>query len=128
MYTGPNQACCLADFARMNGVLKAPSRGTFRGIVRDVEVVELSSAGLPKRAFEVMDSRGNYIRFCAMSHNAESTSIKDDEDVVFCFGAGRGPIGTALGMVYLMKDAVIVSLGRATRPLKLQAEIRVEDM
>ena len=59
-----------------------------------------------------MDNSGVYITCCAMKHNAESSALQNFQDVVVYFGTGRGPIGHSKGMLYLLKDAMIISLGQ----------------
>ena len=46
-----------------------------------------------------------------MKHNALSLALQSFQEVVFYCGTGRGPIGSARGMFYLLKDAMIIPLG-----------------
>ena len=47
-----------------------------------------------------------------MRHNADSPALENYQDVVIYFGSGRGAIGSSKGMLYIMKDAIIISLGK----------------
>ena len=59
-----------------------------------------------------MDNAGVYLTCCAMKHNAVSSAFRNFQDVVVYYGTGRGPIGNAKGMLYLMKDAFIIPVGQ----------------
>ncbi len=47
-----------------------------------------------------------------MKHNVESSALRNFQEVVIYFGLGRGPMGNAKGMLYLMKDAFIIPVGQ----------------
>ena len=47
-----------------------------------------------------------------MKHNADSPALENYQDVVIYFGSGRRAIGFPKGMLYLMKEAFIISIGR----------------
>ena len=126
LYTIPSFVLCITDFAKMAGRLKAPFRGTFRGVVRQVQSLELTHTGSPKRVFKVQDPQGYFIQVCALDQNAESNMIKEAQDVVLYWAIGRGPIGTSAGMVYLMRDSIILSVGEQTEVCCLGEEIVVE--
>ena len=126
IYVLPSAAVCITDFAHCAGQLRAPFRGTFRGVVQEAEGLELSQSGSAKRMFKVMDALGYYLRFCALDSNAENPALQDNEDVVMYFGTGRTKIGTSPGMVYLMRESVIVSVGRCAQPWALREEVIIE--
>ena len=47
-----------------------------------------------------------------MKHNAYSSVLRNFQDVVLYYGTGRGPIGNLKGMLYLLKDAMIIPVGQ----------------
>ena len=61
--------------------------------------------------FDIVDKSGGYFTCCAMKHNAESGALRNFQDVVAYYGTGRGPIGISKGMLYLLKDAMIIPVG-----------------
>ena len=65
----------------------------------------------PKRLFDLVDPGGNYIKCVAMAHNSISQALVNQQEVVLYFGTGRGPIGAQPGMLYLMKEAAIFTVG-----------------
>ena len=48
---------------------------------------------------------------CAMMQNSLSAALKERQEVVIYFATGRKPIGRDPGMVYVMKEAIIVLVG-----------------
>ena len=78
----------------------------------DVQALEMPQGGNAKRVFDLVDNSGVYFTCCAMEHNAESAAIQNFQEVVLYFGTGRKPIGTSKGMLYLLKDAMIISVGQ----------------
>ena len=83
-----------------------------KGKVVDLQSLETSQGGNPKRVFDIVDNSGVYFTCCAMKHNADSPALVNFQEVVLYFGIGRGPIGSSKGMLYLLKDAMIVSVGK----------------
>ena len=81
-------------------------------MVRDAQPMEMAQSGAPKRSFKLVDPVGCYIRCCALHDNAENAMLKENERIVVYFGTGRGPIGSTPGMLYLMKDSMLLSVGR----------------
>eukprot|EP00959_Pyramimonas_sp_CCMP1952_P299810 6270862-Pyramimonas_sp.AAC.1 len=47
-----------------------------------------------------------------MKHNAASQALRNFQDVVVYYGTGRGAIGSSKGMLYLLKDAMIIPIGQ----------------
>ena len=107
----PSNLACIINFQPVEARMRAPFRGTFQGVVRDAQPMELTQSGSPKRSFKLVDPAGCYIICCALHDNAENAMIKDNERIVVYFGTGRGPIGSSPGMLYLMKDSVVLSIG-----------------
>ena len=113
-YQVPPEENCVTKFHDLRGKLQAPFRLTVKGRVADLQGVEFSQSGSAKRTFDLVDSNGLYISCCAMHHNAESAALEEKQEVVLYYGTGRGPIGSSRGMLYLMKSAMIISLGKAS--------------
>ena len=65
-----------------------------------------------RRVFDIVDGMGSYLTCCAMLHNAESQALRNLQEVVVYFGTGRGPSGSVKGMLYLLKDAYVVPIGK----------------
>ena len=107
----PPPDCCVTDFRALRNKLTPPFRLTVKGKIVDLQGRELSQSGNPKRVFDLVDGSGLYFTCCAMKHNADSRALENYQDVVLYFGSGRGQIGSSKGMLYLMKDAFIVSIG-----------------
>ena len=64
--------------------------------------------------FDLVDGHGMYLTCCAMQHNADSSALRNFQEVVVYYGAGRGPIGSSKGMIYLLRDALMVPVGPAS--------------
>ena len=60
--------------------------------------------------FDLVDNAGMYFTCCAMKHNADSTALQNFQEVVVYYGRGRGPMGSSKGMLYLLRDACIISV------------------
>ena len=108
----PSSDCCVSAFRNLRNKLSPPFRLSVKGKVTDAQPLEMSQGGNPKRVFDLVDHSGVYFTCCAMEHNAESAAIHNFQEVVLYFGTGRKPIGTSKGMLYLLKDAVIISVGQ----------------
>jgi hypothetical protein len=108
----PSHLCCISNYHSVRNKLRSPFRASFKGYIMDVEPVEVSQAGNQKCKFDLVDNHGVYITFCAMKHNCESAALKQCQEAVVYFGTGRGPKGSSPGMVYLMKDAMIIPVGK----------------
>ena len=112
VYAVPPAEYCVTNFRMIRNKLIAPFRLTLKGKIVDVQTLEMSSGGNPKRIFDLVDNSGVYLTCCAMKHNAESSALQNFQEVVLYYGTGRGPIGNLRGMVYLMKDAMIIPIGQ----------------
>ena len=107
--------------------MRAPFRVTLRGFIADCETKDVTNNGKAKRQFELVDSHGVFVNCCALGKHAENAAIQNASEVVIYFGTGRGPIGGLPGMIYLMKDSLIVPLGQKFLPpgKKSQIEIKI---
>ena len=119
-YAVPSPQCCVSSFQSIRGKLRGNFRLTVKGVISDLEDVQYSQAGNEKRLFDLVDHQGAFINCCAMKHNVASRALVNLQEVVVYFASGRGPRGSAPGLLYLMKDAMIVSIGapRSEAPAK----------
>ena len=98
-------------FRSLRKKLQAPFRLTLKGRVVDIREVETTQAGQPKRIFDLVDTSGAYVTCCAMKHSVDSAALQNFQEIIIFFATARGPIGGQKGMLYLLKDAMIVSVG-----------------
>ena len=92
--------------------MRPPFRGTFKGIIEDVQDVDYSLSGQPKRFFVLIDTCGSYVKCCALKHNCMSASLQNYQEVMIFNGHGRPAIGSDAGMLYLQKDSFIYPIGQ----------------
>ena len=111
-YTCPPSSHCIKSFGTVRSKLSPPFRCCLQGIVADVQEASLSQNGNLKKQFHLVDEMGYWILCCALGRNVNSTSLEEGNEVVCYAVTGRGGLGTNPGMVYLMKDSVIVKTGR----------------
>ena len=111
-YVVPPAECCVSTFRTLRNKLIVPFRVTLKGVVVDLQPLETSQGGNPKRVFDLVDKYGTYVSCCAMKHNAESVALQNFPEVVLYYGTGRGPIGSSMGIVYLLKDAMLIPIGQ----------------
>ena len=112
-YDVPHQSVCV-DFLSMKNRLVAPFRASFLGVVVNAQEVSPTSSGSPKREFDITDKMGVVLHCCALAHNALNRQLQNNMEAVFYYGTGRSAIGNCRGMVYFMKDALIVPVGMKT--------------
>ena len=118
-YTAPLPPACINEFSQMVGRCKAPFRVTLRGVITDLSEMQTTVSEADKRSFTLVDDAGSWIKCCAIGMPARSLALLDGNEVVLYFCTGRAGIGTSPGMVYLMKDSLVVQLGaRAEVPPK----------
>ena len=84
---------------------------TLKGRITDLQPQEMSIGGNPKKIFNIVDHAGYYITCCAMKHNVDTQALQNFREVVLYYATGRSAIGTARGMVYLLRDAMIIPIG-----------------
>ena len=125
VYPRLSKESCIRDFSSMRSQLLANFRATFEGTIADVEDVDFTQQGDPKRIFKLVDGAGSYIQCCALGNNVESIALVPNQIVVLYFGTGRGPIGSAPGMVYLRKDSIIVPMRMALFPPAANNQIEI---
>jgi len=110
LYKAPKYPECISDFRAIRPNLVAPFRGTFRGIVMNVLDVEATLQGDPKQDFELVDLTGAWMKCCALGRHAEQEAMQNGMEVVIYFATGRGAIGGSEGMLYAMKDAMVIPI------------------
>ena len=108
----PPPDCCVTVFRSLRNKLTPPFRLSVKGKIVDLQNRETSQNGNAKRIFDLVDASGLYLTCCAIKHNADSPALVNYQDVVIYFGSGRGAIGSSKAMLYIMKDAIIISLGK----------------
>ena len=110
-FISPSVQCCITNFQSIRARLVAPFRLTAKGIIVDLLDPDVTQSHNPKRLFDLVDPGGAYIKCVAMVHNSISQALVNQQEVVLYFGTGRGPIGAQPGMLYLMKEAAIFTVG-----------------
>ena len=93
----------------------------------DLEGLDFTRSGNEVGRFKLVDAAGSFFQCAAVAQNAKSCALQENYEVVVYFGAGRGPIGTMAGALYLMKDAIIVPLGPQVLRGKPKYEIPIQE-
>jgi len=125
VYEIPTEGICV-NILDMKSRFQAPFRITLLGTIINVQDVASTNNGSPKRLFDIIDKMGAFCHCCALSHNALNLALEEQMEAVLYHGTGRSPIGNSPGMVYFMKDALIVPVGvKAVVPQELM-EITIE--
>jgi len=124
----PAKDACITRFETIRSKMLAPFRGTFKGTITDLEAADVTQQGTPKRRFKLVDEVGAYVNCCALLHNAASQGLTAKQDVVIYFATGRAAIGSLPGMLYLMKDAVIVPLQVQMLPPVKRVHVEIRSM
>ena len=106
----PPSEYCISSFHALRNRLKPPLRVTVRGRVADLLPEEVSKGGNKKRMFNIVDAAGLYITCCALKHNTANRALQNHREVVLYFCTGRCAMGDSRGMLFLMKDAMVVPL------------------
>ena len=103
----------------------APFRATFRGMVVNLQSVDYSQQGKPKRAFELVDTAGRWFSCWAHGKNASQRALENFADIVFYFGTGRPSAGTSPGAVFAFHDAVFVKIAQHASPWPKREQIEI---
>ena len=106
---------CISEFSDLVGRCKAPFRVTLRGMITDLSDMSATVQEDYKRLFTLVDNAGAWIKCCAIGMPARSLALVNGNEVVLYFCSGRGILGTSPGMIYLMKDSLVVKLGSKTK-------------
>ena len=108
----PSAAHCITNFNRYRSSLVAPPcRGTFQGMIDNVQPLDTTQQGKPKLVFELIDGEGTSIQVIALARNANRAIVEAHMEVVIFNGMVRAGLGGSAGGVYLFKDAMIVPVG-----------------
>jgi hypothetical protein len=127
-YQAPVYPFCVTNFQIFEGKIRAPFRISIRGVVVDVLDSDFSLAGIPKRLFQLVDDGGRWIRCCALGRNALSKSLLEGFEIVIYFGTGRGPLNASPGLLYVMKDAMIVPIAKKELLRPKATEVVITDL
>jgi hypothetical protein len=123
VYQVPADDVCVSVFSTIKSKLVAPFRGTFRGVIMELQSLDYTQTGNEMRLFKLVDASGHFIQFAAMSQNALSAALVELNEVIVYFATGRGPIGSCGGRIYAYKDAAIVPIGPKFLPANPNQEI-----
>ena len=112
VFRPPSAAHCITNFSRYRAQLGAPPcRGTFQGMIDNVQALDTTQQGKPKLSFELIDGEGTAIPVIAIARNANRAVMKAHMEVVIFNGTVRAGLGASAGGMYLFKDAMIVPIG-----------------
>ena len=92
-YRRPSNEICIYQYLPFRSQLIAPFRGTFSGMVANVQDVEFAQSGKPKKCFELVDDMGSWIKCCALGRNANARALKEGTEVVVYYGLARPSLG-----------------------------------
>jgi hypothetical protein len=108
----PQSEVCVARYFPFRAKMSGAFRGTFKGMIADPLDSEVSRNGNLKKIFSLVDEEGYWFTCCALGRNATSRCLTNGTEVVVFNGTGRACIGSSSVMIYLMKDAVVIPVGR----------------
>ena len=124
LFSVPVMPVCVSKFRELIGALKAPFRMSVRGVVMDVQDLDATLSSRAKRLFSLVDESGHWIQCCGIDRNAHSKALVEGMEVVFFFATGRPQLGGTGGILYAMKDSLIVPIQpRGTRQKHTEIEI-----
>ena len=121
----PDPPICVTQFVSLRAKLSAPFRITIRGFVAELSDVQYSRQAVEKRTFHLVDDAGMWLRCCALGFLASANALDNRNEIVAYFGTGRKPVGTSPGMIYFMKDSMIVQVSKRADESIKRAEIEV---
>ena len=121
----PSPSCCISQFLLARSKLQVPFKATFAGMVTNVQNLEASTTGQPKRCFDLVDEVGSWIKCCAIGRNATSLAITEAMYVVVYFAHGRPSLGSSESMVLILKDGVVAPVGEKNPPLAKRTYIDI---
>jgi len=124
-YERPSHEACVYEYLPIRTKLQAPFKATIAGMVSDVQELESSQSGQPKRFFSLVDDMGSWLQCCAVGRNALSPVLKEGKVAVVYNGTGRISMGSSEAAVLILKDSVIAPLGekQVLIPKKLKIEL-----
>ena len=116
----------MVQFISVRTKLNPFFRLTLRGVVSDLSDMLLTQTDSSKRTFNIVDDAGMWIRCCALGMVARSRALANGNEIVVYYGAGRKSLGSAPGMVYLLKDSLVVQVGQRTVVPVKRTEIPID--
>ena len=107
--------------------MQAPFKVTIAGSVAKVYDLDTTNAGNAKCSFELVDDSGCWIACCAIGRNATTPDLKEGLRVIVYNGSGRLGLKGSDASLLLLKDAVIVSVGRNEKitPKKIYIDLAI---
>ena len=126
VFVAPSAVACISVYGPVSAQMKPPFRSTIRGWVSDVQSECTTQQGTSKRLFKLVDGAGAFIQCCALVHNVNNSAIKNEREVIVYYGTGRGPIGNVPGMLYIMKDSMIIGVGVKIEPSVLAQQVVIQ--
>ena len=126
VFVAPSAVACISLYGPVSAQMKPPFRSTIRGWVCDVQSECTTQQGTSKRLFKLVDGAGAFIQCCALVHNVNNSAIKNEREVIVYYGTGRGPIGNVPGMLYVMKDSLIIGVGTKSEPSVLAQQVLIQ--
>ena len=124
VYRIPEHPHCIRSFLAKKAQFAPPFRASLRGVALDVEAGGTTQQGQPKTVFALVDEAGTWLRCCALGRNAESSALKNGNEIIVYFGAGRAGRGSSPGFFWLFKDASVVFLGQKVGVKRLEIELK----
>ena len=108
----PPRSICIYDFFADRSRLRAPFKATIAGSIANVQDLDTTQSGHAKCSFELVDDSGCWISCCAIGRNATSPALKESMRVIVYSGSGRLGLNGSDASILILKDGVIVSVGR----------------
>jgi len=123
-YERPSNEVCVYEYLPIRSKLQAPFKATIAGMVSDVQELESSQSGQPKRFFSLVDDMGSWLQCFAVGRNALSQVLKEGKVVVVYYASGKCSFGSSEAMVLVGKDCVITPLGE--KQVKVPKKLKIE--
>ena len=111
-FRSPPRSICIYDFFADRSRLRAPFKATIAGSIANVQDLDTTQSGHAKCSFELVDDSGCWISCCAIGRNATSPALKESMRVIVYSGSGRLGLNGSDASILILKDGVIVSVGR----------------
>ena len=125
-FRAPDEPACYSDFQTFHEGFQAPFRLTACGVIAHADDLTITQAGNYQRALHLIDESGLWIKCVAMHENANHNAIQEGMRIVVYYGTGRGPIGSAEGAIYIMKDAMIIPIGRNATSISKRIQLEIQ--
>jgi hypothetical protein len=107
-FKSPSSTFCMSQFVP----LTAPCRGTFKGVVMDLGQIDHSTTGTEHKTFKLVDANGRFFKCQASYHNLQCGALQENQEVILFFALGRPPLKSKDGHLYMLRDSLIVPLGK----------------